>query len=198
MEKIDLLLKGFSLEITHVTLVSGKKWSIATYTCKGVGSWPASHFSEATPFSGRGNMIFGGSWSSLQHVAPKAMCDLVCFYWFIWGHQHNLPQGNHSSHSLWDLTLQLPQNGHDTLSSILSIPGSSCFRVFTHPALLQSSPLPPSPPLWFFWAISHNSFRFNLNIFSSERLSWPPHTNLYLSSSMLSHGAMFFFFLIHV
>ena len=54
------------------------------------------------------------------------------------------------------------------------------------------------PPFWFCWANSNSSFHFNFNMSSSERHSWPPpHTNSYLPI-MVSHGAIFFFFLTHM
>lgn len=200
MEKVDLLLQSLDQEMTCIILICSR---MATSKCKGLGnllvSWLDSLYAGTSLYSG--SMIFEGSWPSLQHGAHGATNPLVCFSYFIWGHQH-------TSHAQWLLfsfvtgSYSLAPSKHthyDTLPSVSwahqPLPASGSSHILMYCRVLLFLLL---PPFWFCWANSNSSFHFNFNVSSSERHSWPPpHTNSYLPI-MVSHGALFFLFLTHM
>lgn len=63
-------------------------------------------FPGTSLYSGRDSMIFGGRRPSPQHGAHRTTYPVVCFFHFIWGHQH-------ISHSQWSL---FPVTGSHSLA----------------------------------------------------------------------------------
>lgn len=184
--------------MTHIILIYWQEVVIQPHLhARGAGMWwdpdrTATSQEQLTLW--KGQYAFGGRWSSLQHVAQKAMHDLTCFFLLPWRPLTYLSCSMATrSHSL----TPIKQTSHDTPFSISwapqTLPVSGTLHILIDSQILL---FPLFGPFWFCWDVSNNSFSFNLNISSSERLSWlPPSTNTYLPV-MFSHGAMFFFFLI--